>query len=62
MALLDWEPAAGANTAYASVDAALAAVRASEIDAAMVPIENSVEGGVTAARRALDGLAADRRG
>ncbi|HNQ07778.1 MAG TPA: prephenate dehydratase [Tetrasphaera sp.] len=54
MALLDWEPAAGGeHTAYASVDAALAAVRASEIDAAMVPIENSVEGGVTATLDAL---------
>ena len=31
-----------------SVPAALAAVRAGEVDAAMVPIENSVEGGVTA--------------
>ena len=31
-----------------SVDAALAAVRAGEVDAAMVPIENSVEGGVSA--------------
>lgn len=32
----------------ASVDSALAAVRAGEVDAAMVPIENSVEGGVSA--------------
>jgi prephenate dehydratase len=31
-----------------SVDTALAAVRAGEVDAAMVPIENSVEGGVSA--------------
>ncbi|MEX5299055.1 prephenate dehydratase [Kocuria sp. CPCC 205292] len=31
-----------------SVPVALAAVRAGEVDAAMVPIENSVEGGVTA--------------
>ncbi|MEJ5914305.1 prephenate dehydratase [Pseudokineococcus sp. 1T1Z-3] len=38
----------------ASVDAALAAVRAGELDAAMVPMENSVEGGVPAT---LDGLA-----
>jgi len=33
---------------YDSVTAALAAVRSGELDAAMVPIENSVEGGVTA--------------
>jgi len=33
---------------YASVPAALAAVRSGEADAVMVPIENSVEGGVTA--------------
>ena len=32
----------------ASVISALAAVRAGEVDRAMVPIENSVEGGVTA--------------
>ena len=37
-----------------SVDAALAAVRAGDLDAAMVPMENSVEGGVPAT---LDGLA-----
>jgi prephenate dehydratase len=37
-----------------SVDAALAAVRSGDVDAAMVPIENSVEGGVPAT---LDGLA-----
>lgn len=41
--------------ACASVDAALDAVRAAEVDAAMVPIENSVEGGVSAT---LDALAA----
>jgi prephenate dehydratase len=41
--------------ACASVDAALDAVRAGEVDAAMVPIENSVEGGVSAT---LDALAA----
>jgi prephenate dehydratase len=39
--------------AYGSVDAALAALRAGEIDAAMVPIENSVEGGVSATLDAL---------
>lgn len=42
-----------------SVDSALAAVRAGEADAAMVPIENSVEGGVSATLDAVahgDGL------
>ena len=39
-----------------SVDAALAAVRSGEIDAAVVPIENSVEGGVPGT---LDALAED---
>jgi prephenate dehydratase len=56
MALLDWPPALeGERTAYPSVDATLAAVRSGEVDAGMVPIENSVEGGVTAT---LDALAA----
>ena len=60
MALLDWlsreggATAAGEPTAYDSVDSTLAAVRAGEMDAGMVPIENSVEGGVTAT---LDSLA-----
>jgi prephenate dehydratase len=36
-----------------SVDAVLAALRAGEVDAAMVPIENSVEGGVAATLDAL---------
>lgn len=40
---------------YPSVDATLSAVRSGEIDVAMVPIENSVEGGVSAT---LDNLAA----
>lgn len=54
MALLDWEPAHGAeHTAYPSVDATLAAVRGAEVDAAVVPIENSVEGGVSATLDAL---------
>ena len=54
MALDDWGPAAGADrTAYGSVDAALAALRAGDIDGAMVPIENSVEGGVSATLDAL---------
>lgn len=37
----------------ATVDAALAAVRAGDVDAAVVPIENSVEGGVAATLDAL---------
>ncbi len=54
MALDAWGPAAGAErTAYGSVDAALAALRAGDIDGAMVPIENSVEGGVSATLDAL---------
>jgi prephenate dehydratase len=43
-----------AATPLTTVDAALAAVRSGELDAVMVPIENSVEGGVTAT---LDSLA-----
>jgi prephenate dehydratase len=39
--------------AISTVDAALAAVRAGTVDAVMVPIENSVEGGVTATLDAL---------
>jgi prephenate dehydratase len=38
---------------FGSVDAALAALRAGELDAAMVPIENSVEGGVSATLDAM---------
>ncbi|AKT50627.1 prephenate dehydratase [Arsenicicoccus sp. oral taxon 190] len=38
---------------YGSVDAALAALRAGDVDAAVVPIENSVEGGVSATLDAL---------
>ena len=54
MALDAWHPAAeGERTAFGSVDAALAALRAGDIDAAMVPIENSVEGGVSATLDAL---------
>lgn len=45
----------GDLVACASVDAALELVRAGEVDAAMVPIENSVEGGVSAT---IDALAA----
>ena len=62
MALLDWlgrdaqttAAPTTAPTAYDSVDSTLAAVRAGDIGAGMVPIENSVEGGVTAT---LDSLA-----
>ncbi len=38
---------------FVSVDAAMAALRAGDLDAAMVPIENSVEGGVSATLDAL---------
>jgi prephenate dehydratase len=38
---------------FTSVDAALAALRFGDLDAAMVPIENSVEGGVSATLDAL---------
>jgi prephenate dehydratase len=55
MALDAWDAAEGReHLPYGSVDAALAALRLGEIDAAMVPIENSVEGGVSAT---LDSLA-----
>jgi prephenate dehydratase len=55
MALNAWRPADGRpRTAYETVDGALAAVRAGAVDAVMVPIENSVEGGVTTT---LDSLA-----
>lgn len=54
MALDAWGPAAGAErVGFGSVDAALAALRAGEVDGAMVPIENSVEGGVSATLDAL---------
>lgn len=39
---------------FASVDRALAGVRDGDVDAAMVPIENSVEGGVSATLDALN--------
>ena len=56
MALDAWAPeSADHRVAYSSVDSAFAALRAGEIDAAVVPIENSVEGGVSAT---LDALAA----
>jgi prephenate dehydratase len=54
MALQAWPPAADAtHLPYGSVGGALAALRSGELDAAMVPIENSVEGGVSATLDAL---------
>ncbi|HEX3002822.1 MAG TPA: prephenate dehydratase [Angustibacter sp.] len=53
-------PADADAVAMASVDAALAAVRAGDLDAAVVPIENSVEGGVSATLDALASGAALR--
>jgi prephenate dehydratase len=43
----------GERLPFVSVDAALAALRAGDLDAAMVPIENSVEGGVSSTLDAL---------
>ncbi|KGN39690.1 prephenate dehydratase [Knoellia aerolata] len=54
MALLSWTAShEGEHVPFGSVDSALDALRRSEIDAAMVPIENSVEGGVSATLDAL---------
>ena len=54
MALDSWPPAVQADhRPCGSVDAALALLRAGEVDGAMVPIENSVEGGVSATLDAL---------
>lgn len=54
MALQDWPPAVGhEQVPYPSVEAALDAVRVGDAGAAMVPIENSVEGGVSATLDAL---------
>lgn len=54
MALDAWSGSHGREQVpYPSVDAALDALRAGEVDAAMVPIENSVEGGVSATLDAL---------
>jgi prephenate dehydratase len=47
-------PSEGARSPYPSVPAALAAVRTGDADAALVPMENSVEGSVPAT---MDGLA-----
>src|SRR5688500_5055219 len=43
----------GARSPFPSVAAALAAVRTGDVDAALVPLENSVEGSVPAT---MDGL------
>jgi prephenate dehydratase len=54
MALNAWDPESAARQQpFGSVDAALGSLRADEIDGAMVPIENSVEGGVSATLDAL---------
>ena len=54
MALAAWAPSEGAqHRACGSVDQALALLRSGEVDGAMVPIENSVEGGVSATLDAL---------
>lgn len=54
MALEQWGlPEGGVQRSFGSVDAALEALRRGEIAAAMVPIENSVEGGVSATLDAL---------
>lgn len=54
MALEQWGlPEGGEQRPFASVDGALEALRRGEIAAAMVPIENSVEGGVSATLDAL---------
>ncbi|MDC5696691.1 prephenate dehydratase [Intrasporangium calvum] len=54
MALDAWDGARHQEQVpFGSVDAALEALRSAEIDAAMVPIENSVEGGVSATLDAL---------
>ena len=52
-ALRQIEPDPARHLPIASVPAALAAVRSGEADSAVVPIENSVEGGVTATLDAL---------
>ncbi|WP_168582578.1 prephenate dehydratase [Gephyromycinifex aptenodytis] len=54
MALNAWPSSHGAeHVPYPTVDAALAAVRVGDIDSAVVAMENSVEGGVTATLDAL---------
>lgn len=54
MALQAWpESAEAEQVPFGSVSSALEALRAGDLDAAMVPIENSVEGGVSATLDAL---------
>jgi prephenate dehydratase len=54
MALDTWAPSRGADRRpCGSVDAALELLRSGAVDGAMVPIENSVEGGVSATLDAL---------
>lgn len=54
MALQAWPGSNGAqHVPYSTVNAALSAVRSGEIDSAVVAMENSVEGGVTATLDAL---------
>ncbi|MEO7061940.1 MAG: prephenate dehydratase [Lapillicoccus sp.] len=54
MALMNWLGSTpGDQVPCTSVAAALAALRSGDLDAAMVPIENSVEGGVSATLDAL---------
>jgi prephenate dehydratase len=54
MALDAWAPAQGTDhRPCGSVDQALSLLRAGDVDGAMVPIENSVEGGVSATLDAL---------
>lgn len=56
-ALLAWRPAEGADhVPFPTVDAALRGVQSGEVDSAMVPIENSIEGGVPATIDALNAL------
>ncbi len=52
-ALIKAVPADASRIPLPTVDAALAAVRSGEVTAAMVPLENSVEGGVSATLDAL---------
>lgn len=54
-ALQRWDaPATATATAFATVQSSLAAVRSREIDCAVVPIENSIEGGVSSTLDALN--------
>jgi len=53
MALQSWPADAAERVPHGSVESALAALRGGDLEAAMVPIENSVEGGVSATLDAL---------